>query len=167
VSLAGPTGKFASALILFVLLPGAALKAAELQARTIVAFDRYVRVTEARINGEMEDPSSFLFLDSLPEKARRTPLAELQKGRLIIERLRTKSRQGHRPFQLGVLGFELAQPLHVVHRGAAVLAPPLEERGPADAVLPEQRVHRQPALGVLQNPDDLRLTEFRLPHDRS
>ena len=35
------------------------------------------------------------------------------------------------------------------------------------AVLPQQVRDRHAALGFLQDPDDLRLAELRLPHDRS
>jgi hypothetical protein len=68
------------------------VRAAELQPRTIAAFDRYVRATEARIQREVDSPSSFLFLDALPDKAKRTPFQELREGRLIIERLHTRDR---------------------------------------------------------------------------
>ena len=34
-------------------------------------------------------------------------------------------------------------------------------------LLPQQIRHRHATLGVFQNPDDLALTELRLPHDRS
>lgn len=58
------------------------------------------------------------------------------------------------PFQFGVLGFELPEPLHVRHRGPAILAAPLEEGGPADAILAERRVDWNAALRVLQDPDE-------------
>jgi len=77
-------------LLLLLTVVESPVRAAELQPRTIAAFDRYVRATEARIQSEVESASSFLFLDALPEKAKRTPFQELREGRLIIERLHTR-----------------------------------------------------------------------------
>jgi hypothetical protein len=59
---------------------------AELQNRTIQAFDRYVRLTEARLNGT----ASFLWIDGLPEARRREALQTVQRKELSIERLETK-----------------------------------------------------------------------------
>lgn len=63
--------------------PGAA---AELKAPTVAAFDRYVRVTEARTDGD----GQFLWIDGLPEAKRRTQLDTVRRGQLVIERLRTR-----------------------------------------------------------------------------
>src|SRR4029453_8087019 len=41
------------------------------------------------------------------------------------------------PLQLGVFAFELAEPLHIRDRRPAILAPPLEEGGFANADLPK------------------------------
>jgi hypothetical protein len=49
---------------------------------------------------------------------------------------------------------------HVGHRGGPVLAPPFQERGLADAVLPKQIRHRHAALRVLQDADNLGLAEL-------
>jgi len=59
---------------------------AELQNRTIQAFDRYVRLTEARLNGT----APFLWIDGLPEAGRREALQTVQRKELSIERLATK-----------------------------------------------------------------------------
>lgn len=59
---------------------------AELQNRTIQAFDRYVRLTEARLNGT----APFLWIDGLPEARRREALQTVQRKELSIERLATK-----------------------------------------------------------------------------
>ena len=63
-----------------------AAAAAELQNRTIQAFDRYVRLTEARLNGN----GSFLWIDGLPDARRREALQIVQRKELSIERLETK-----------------------------------------------------------------------------
>ena len=62
-----------------------AAAAAELQNRTVQAFDRYVRLTEARLNGKM----SFLWIDGLPEAQRRDALQTVQRKELSIEKLET------------------------------------------------------------------------------
>lgn len=60
--------------------------AAELQPRTVAAFDRYVRAAEQRMGSD----SSFLWVDGLAEAYRRTTLGELGRGELAIERVTTR-----------------------------------------------------------------------------
>lgn len=69
-------------LLAFVAAP---LAAADLQPKTVAAFDRYVRVTEAQM---MNDP--FLRVDRLTPAEQKTKLAELGRGELFIERLATQ-----------------------------------------------------------------------------
>jgi hypothetical protein len=64
----------------------AAAGGAELQNRTIQAFDRYVRLTEARLNGA----GSFLWIDGLPDARRREALDVVRRKQLSIERPETK-----------------------------------------------------------------------------
>jgi hypothetical protein len=81
-------------LVTLALLAGAMTRAyaapaaagAELQNRTIQAFDRYVRLTEARLNGT----APFLWIDGLPEARRREALQTVQRKELSIERPETK-----------------------------------------------------------------------------
>ena len=61
---------------------------AELKPATVAAFDRYIRATEARIAGELQDEHRFLSTGDPGEEAR-ARLAELAAGRLVIERLDT------------------------------------------------------------------------------
>lgn len=68
----------------------AGLSAAELKPKTVAAFERYVRATEARIDAEVQDEKRFLFIDTLPEDARRARAADLSAGKLVIERLRSE-----------------------------------------------------------------------------
>lgn len=80
----------ATALIVVCLsLPVSRMEAAELQPRTVAAFDRYVTLTEQRINSELSGPA-FLHLDRLDPAARREALAALARGELFIERLDTR-----------------------------------------------------------------------------
>jgi hypothetical protein len=59
---------------------------ADLQNRTIQAFDRYVRLTEARLSGS----APFLWIDSLPDARRREVHDAVRRNELSIERLETK-----------------------------------------------------------------------------
>ena len=63
----------------------APLVAADLQPRTVAAFDRYVRIAEAQMT-----PEPFLRIDGLPEAERRAKLASLVRGEVDVERLRTR-----------------------------------------------------------------------------
>ena len=71
---------------MFLGLLAAPAVAAELQPRTVAAFDRYVRVTEAL----MGEAGPFLRIDGLPEAERRAKLETIRRGELFIERLTTR-----------------------------------------------------------------------------
>ncbi len=62
----------------------ASLTAAELQRRTVAAFDRYVRATEGQLRSE-----PFLWVDRLPAAKRSEALAQMRGGMLSIESRRT------------------------------------------------------------------------------
>lgn len=62
--------------------------AAELQPRTIAAFDRYVRVTETRMDGS----GPFLWIDGLSAPQRAAARETLRRDELIIERLTSRDR---------------------------------------------------------------------------
>jgi hypothetical protein len=77
----------AVAAVVIVLLVGATpASPAELQPRTVAAFDRYVQVTEQR----MKNDSQFLWVESLPTLQQRAVLEALRRGELVIERLTTR-----------------------------------------------------------------------------
>lgn len=79
-----------AALLLAVLLatpPRAS--AAELKQKTIEAFDRYVRLSEARMEEESRGGAPFLWIDRLPQERREAAYAQLRQGRVMIERLET------------------------------------------------------------------------------
>ena len=59
---------------------------ADLEPRTVAGFDRYIRVTEAQTRARPQ----FLVVDALPEQERRTALASLRRGELVIERGQTR-----------------------------------------------------------------------------
>ena len=75
-----------STTVLVVLASSSGGLAADLQPRTIAAFDRYVALTEARLQ---KDPA-FLRIDALPDAARREARDQMQKNGLAIERLAMK-----------------------------------------------------------------------------
>jgi hypothetical protein len=62
---------------------------AELKPATAAAFDKYVRLTEQRMNAELA-PEAFLWIDRLNGQARADAMATLKRGQLVIERLRTR-----------------------------------------------------------------------------
>ncbi len=59
--------------------------AADLTTRTAVNFDRYVRLTEMRL-----DRGAFLWLDSLPAAEQQKRRDELRRGELVIEKQKTQ-----------------------------------------------------------------------------
>ena len=66
------------------------LSAAELGVRTLEAFDRYVRLTEARMERQLGGTAPFLLVDSLPESQRAAVLARLRTGEVVVDRLETR-----------------------------------------------------------------------------
>jgi hypothetical protein len=77
-------GRLLAAVVVLRMLTTAAA-AADLQPRTVAAFDRYVRATEAQMV-----PDPFLRIDGFSDVERRAKLAELSRGELNIERLSTR-----------------------------------------------------------------------------
>jgi hypothetical protein len=70
--------------ILVVTAAAASVTAAELQQRTVAAFDRYVRATEDQLRTE-----PFLWVDGLPASRRSEALATVRSGMLSIDSKRT------------------------------------------------------------------------------
>jgi hypothetical protein len=64
--------------------------AATLHADTLAAFDRYVNLTEARINGERTSSLRALWVDTLPESQRQDMRVRLQQGAVVVSRLQTR-----------------------------------------------------------------------------
>jgi hypothetical protein len=64
--------------------------AAAQKRETTAAFDRYARLTEQRMEGELRSPDRFLHVDTLGEARRTAALAQLKRGTTVIERLRTR-----------------------------------------------------------------------------
>ena len=66
----------------------------ELKPRTVEAFERYVRATEARIDKQRARPETFLYLDTIPDPKRGEVQAALQRGDVFVERLTTRDASG-------------------------------------------------------------------------
>ena len=64
--------------------PEVAFAAAELQPRTVAAFDRYVAATESRLR-----QGAFLWLDGLADARRAEEVARVRRGELSIDRMTT------------------------------------------------------------------------------
>src|SRR5713226_4862434 len=62
----------------------------QLKQQTLDAFERYVRLTEARHEEELRRGTPFLWVDSLPEPQRRAAYDELRRGQVRMERLETR-----------------------------------------------------------------------------
>jgi hypothetical protein len=71
-------------------ISASSIPAAELQKHTLEAFNRYIAVTEARLEGELKDGSAYLWIDRQPR--RETLYQGLRKGEIVIERLRMKEK---------------------------------------------------------------------------
>lgn len=63
--------------------------AAELNPKTIAAFDHYVALSEATIDASLNDRQTFLWVDRLPPERRVADLARLRAGGVVIERMQT------------------------------------------------------------------------------
>jgi hypothetical protein len=79
----------AHVLAIAVLALAAAPSAAELTPPTLAAFERYVKLTEARMAGEMSGASPFLWIDR-QGGGRPALLAKLQGGEVVSARLQTR-----------------------------------------------------------------------------
>jgi hypothetical protein len=61
---------------------------AELKPATVAAFDSYVRLAETRIEDEVRNPGTFLYLDTMNEARRRNAEAAMRRGEIVIESLK-------------------------------------------------------------------------------
>ena len=80
-----------SAVIVMALVASAVVaSAAKLKPETVRAFDRYVQLTEARMQAEIDGRTGFLWLDRLSEADREEVLARLRSGEIVIEQIETR-----------------------------------------------------------------------------
>jgi hypothetical protein len=64
--------------------------AAELKPAAVQGFDRYVQLTEQRMQTELRPGAAFLWVDGLPEARRNSVYAQLQHGEVVSARLKTR-----------------------------------------------------------------------------
>jgi hypothetical protein len=62
----------------------------QLKAETLEAFDRYVRLTDARNTSELKRGTGLFWIDNLPEGDRKAAYAALKSGDVQLEKLETK-----------------------------------------------------------------------------
>jgi len=79
-------GSAAAAVVFLLLVVATPASPAELQPRTVAAFDRYVQATEQR----MKSDPQFLWVDNLATSEQRAVLEALRRGELVIDRLTTR-----------------------------------------------------------------------------
>ena len=77
-------------LMLALVASSAPVEAADLRPDTLDAFNRYVRVTESRMDGELHGKVAFLWVDRLPEAERQEAYARLKRGETVVSRLVTR-----------------------------------------------------------------------------
>jgi hypothetical protein len=70
--------------------PAAIPEPSELKANTIEAFDRYLRLTDARNDAEIRRASDLLWIDALPESQRRDAYSALGRGEVKMQKLATR-----------------------------------------------------------------------------
>ena len=75
---------------LVTLAAATSISAASLKPEAAAAFDRYVSLTEQRIDGELARGQPFLWIDTLPQGKRAEMLRGLRQGGVVIERLETR-----------------------------------------------------------------------------
>ncbi|HJY85528.1 MAG TPA: SRPBCC family protein [Candidatus Acidoferrales bacterium] len=79
----------AAPLLAAALAAPVAAKPVELSQQALDAFERQVRLTEARVDQELGRGTGFLWMDTQSETKRRAAYAELRQGQVVIERLET------------------------------------------------------------------------------
>ena len=62
----------------------------ELNPAALAAFDRYVRLTEARMEGETSFKTSFLWIDRQPTNQKADSYGRLQRGEVVVSKLETR-----------------------------------------------------------------------------
>ena len=70
-------------------MPGRA-EAAELKPEAVQGFDRYVQLTERRMQTELRPGAAFLWVDGLPEAHRNSVYEQLQRGEVVSGRIKTR-----------------------------------------------------------------------------
>ena len=121
------------ALLLIGILPGlfaTTAHASELKPETVVAFDRYVRATEARMEDDLRH-DHFLAIDRLADLRQQKAYRRVQNGALYIQKLRTLED-----------GRAIEIPSGLIHHWVAVIFVPGIKLSEALAVLQDYDNHQ-------------------------
>src|SRR6185369_12847978 len=89
------TFRLKALLVTACLFMASAAQAADLQPKTIKAWDTYVQFTEKRISGELDGQKGFLLMDFKNKADSDKIHQELQKGKVHIERMTTRDDKNH------------------------------------------------------------------------
>jgi hypothetical protein len=73
----------------------ALVRGSELRPEAVQGFDRYIRLSEQRMSGEVGPSGVFLWVDRLPESDRREAAIRLKRGEVISEKLQTADPSGN------------------------------------------------------------------------
>lgn len=84
--------QIALGLLVLLGLAASSARASQLKPETAAAFDRYVALTEARMENDVR-LNQFLVMDRLPDLQRKAAYSQLQNGQVYIEELRTQQEQ--------------------------------------------------------------------------
>jgi hypothetical protein len=76
---------------------------ADLQPKTVAAFDLYTQLTEAEFDSQIARREPFLWYEGLPKERRQSIEAQLRAGQVVIERLETLDRGNPIPVPGGLI----------------------------------------------------------------
>src|SRR5206468_6936544 len=80
----------AVSLVIALTASSVGVNAAELRSAASQAFERYVRLTENRMDDERSGRVAFLWMDRLPDAERQKTAAQVRRGEIVIGRLQTR-----------------------------------------------------------------------------
>ncbi len=66
----------------------------DLKPHTLRAFERYAELTQERVLRQANGSGNFLFIDAMPAAEKRSALAQLQRGEMLMESLETRAPGG-------------------------------------------------------------------------
>jgi hypothetical protein len=110
-------------ILIFPWLIGISAHATELKPETAAAFDHYVRITESKMESEL-DGNQFLVIDQLPEAQGKQAYEQVRRGEVFIQEMHTQD--GHTPIRI---------PSGLVHHWAGVIFIPKATLLEVNAVL--------------------------------
>lgn len=98
-----PFSRIHATLVLCILWFSSLGAAADLQQKTVLAFDKYVAATEARFADEQRPGGPFLYIDRLPADARKNSYEQLKRGDILVDKVDTKIPNGNSEVPDGIV----------------------------------------------------------------